>query len=240
MLRLELTSRQAARVIEQALCNRALLEISPRVFADDEPLSGTLVARDGDLLRVELHDVARESGLTGLAGAFCEVRVVLSDNLYTFTTCIFDLSDSAVPQCLYLGVPDAMQVANRRRFERQSGLPSTCVLLWPAHCADPSTSELVDIGIDGLGLKVSRDELEDILLVGDPVRLRFDLPGTEEIFNVAATVCSKNPTPDPDEIVVGLEFGVDANDARTQRSLERLRAVLSAMATNTTQTEGEE
>ena len=81
---MDLTLRQANRVLEQAVKCGATLTIEPRVWDDEEPLCGTVAARDANLLRIDLHDNGRERALTGLVGAFCDVQTVLSSQLYIF------------------------------------------------------------------------------------------------------------------------------------------------------------
>lgn len=233
---IDLTPRQATRVLEQGLRIQARFEIEPRNRpADSPPLLGSLAGREGELLRVELHEGADSAGLTGLIGSFCEVRTTLSEQQYLFSSCILDAVEATTPQQLLLAVPESIQVANRRRYQRQNFGNAIQVKLWVDDSGVAYIGHLCDVSVDGLACRILRNPLDDLLLVGESVRAGFQIPSARESFELTAVVCSKVPTDDRTHLVVGLEFGLDEEGAATRQTLARLRAILCDMVTDSIQ-----
>jgi hypothetical protein len=238
MSALDLTPRQAARVLEQALRNRADLELEQRGGSGDRTLRGRLVAREAGLLSVELHDEDRALTLATLVGAFCDVRTVLSGELYLFSTCIVDVSDASVPQRVLLAVPSAVQVANRRRFERKSPGSWAQARLAGGPLGAPQLAPILSISAAGLACRVLQPQLDEVLLIGDEILVGVRLPGHAEFFELRATVCNKSLPHDKSYLDLGLEFSPDPGDPRSQHVLQRLQDVLCDIGTDTT-TDGE-
>ena len=236
---MDLTPRQARRVLEQALRTQAELEIEPRTRPEDEPLSGRIVGQDGNLLRVDFKQGAPRLPVSALVGAFCDVRLVLSGQLYLFSTCVVDVLDTQSPVRLLVAVPDTLQVANRRRFERRTISEFTQVRLWPQGSKTPYICELCNISGDGLACRMVRGELEELLLVGDEVRVRFGMMHSGEIFELLSVVCNKSVTPDRTQLIVGVEFRMSPTDPQTMDGVRRLRTALCELATNAPEMDGE-
>ena len=238
-LAIDLTPRQAARVIEQAVRARAELELEPRNLPDGDPLRGRLLGRDGELLSVQVDDRQMALPLGALMGAFCEVRTQLSGELYLFTTCVLDVVDKPPPGRVLMVVPDTMQVMNRRQFERTNATVASRVRLWTNAQQVPSIGLLANVGADGLGCSLPGTALDQALALGDELRVSFELAGFDEIFELPATVCNKALTPDRQQLSLGLKFHVRPDDPVDRHALERVRAALWQLTTSFTNTDGD-
>lgn len=224
LLALDLTPRQAARVLAEAVRRRAKMEIDPRPEFLESPLWGTLESRDQDLLLVYLLDAGHNMTPAKLIGAMCDVRTILSDQLYLFSTVIVDAADATTPQRLTLAVPEGVQVANRRRFSRRSPVEPIPVRLTIGGSPQPHIGTLMNISRTGLGCRAARRDLDALLLIGDEVQIEFVLPWTHQVFALPGEICVKNPCHDPDQMIVGIEFR--ASGAAGQATLELLRTTL--------------
>jgi c-di-GMP-binding flagellar brake protein YcgR len=218
---LDLTHRQAVRMLEQALRAQARVEIEP--CGSDRTISGYFSGRERDLLRIDLHDHGRDWPLLPLAGAFCEVCVVLSGQMYRFSSCIVTAEDAGATQRLTLAAPTMIQVCNRRRYDRRAFAESPIIQVFTQQHRDPLIGTLTEIGLGGLAccLPAAADEE---LLIDDTVRLRVQLPGGREFFELSACVCLKNGLHKGEDITVGVEFCLDAPGVT---DLARLRQALA-------------
>ena len=225
LVALDLTGRQAARALAQAVRSRTKLEIDPRPESWDDLLWAGLVGRQDELLNVVLHDQAHQSPLTNLIGATCDVRTVISGQLYLFSTFIVEAADQVVPARLALAVPDAIQVANRRHMERKAPDEAVPVRLGVAGSQQPFVVELANISAGGVACRVPPGELVELLLIGDEVHVEFVLPWSGELFALPATVCGKTPCPGREHQLVGFEF-VSRTEGPQAADLVRLRASL--------------
>jgi len=237
LVALDLTSRQAERVITQAVRAHAKLEIDPRPEFLDTPLWGSLEANDQGLLVVNLLDGVTDQKLPALVGAMCDVRTILSEQLYLFSTVIVDASVETAPRRCKLAVPESMQVANRRRFTRVQPTEPVPVRVTVPHAPDPVVGSLTNINRTGLGCRITRKVSDDLMLIGDEVQLEFVLPWVNQVYTLPSEVCTKTVTTDHDHIIVGLEF--IARTAATRASLELLRAALASETERLMDTDGE-
>jgi hypothetical protein len=235
---IDLTHRQAARVLEQALRGGARVEIEPR--NRDATLVGHLCDRERDILRVSLQDLGQDWPLTGLIGAFCDVRAALLGEQYQFCTCVVDALHEPPRQELLLAVPDVLQVLNRRRFDRKVLREQLLVQIWPNEADAPLLGTLVDIGLAGLGCELPRREAEEQLLIDEPTRVQFQIPGATELLNLPAVVCVKTATPEGQYLHVGVEFLVPESGDPAEAMLARLRNVLSQDYSGPAQAGGEQ
>jgi hypothetical protein len=223
---IDLTHRQANRVLEQALRTRAQVELEPR--RGDRSLLGQLAGREEGLLRVDLHDYGQDWTLTALTGAFCDVKAILSGQLYLFCSCIVTVAESTVPQRLLLSVPDMIQVANRRRFDRYAlpQPPRIDVMIDGAEAGLPGL--LCEVGLGGLGCELPRREADDRLLIDDVVRVRFELPNVGLPLELSASVCIKAAGTDEGHLRVGLEFQIPPPGHADEPAYQRLRQALGS------------
>ena len=236
---IDLSPRQASRVLEQALRMRATLEIEPRTQASEEPLLGRVAAQDGTLLRVDMLEGTAALPLHVLIGAFCDVRLMLGEQMYLFSTCIIDVLEPNAPQRLMLAVPETVHVANRRRWERRQLSEFAQVRLWPNGSMTPYIGELCNVSGDGLACRMMRGDLEELLLVGDHVRVAFTLADSGEQFDLPAIVCTKTAATDGTQLVVGMEFRHQPSDLQAGGAIERLRTVLCDLTSGLAEKDGE-
>jgi len=229
---LDLTPRQAARAIEQALRNQARFILEPRPFGDGEFLTGMLRAREReagrDLLVVDLDPTADAGDVARLAGSYCEVRTMLSAQLFLFTTYVVDARTDEMPLRVRLAMPDAVQVVNRRRFERTAATVASPVRIWPPS-GPPLTGQLENVGANGLAANLPGMEGDDRLLLGDPIRVQFELAGVSGRFELPAIVCHKLLLSGRQQMQVGVEFAPRPNELTEWEALERLQHVLFEM-----------
>jgi hypothetical protein len=237
LVTLDLTSRQVARVLAQATQNAAELVIEPRTRPDGPPIKGRLTSVEVRLLTVELDEPDRDIELATLIGVFCDVQAVLSGQLYLFSTCVVDVADNAVPPRLVLAGPTEIQLVNRRKFERRLLAQPSSVHLATEGTDQPPLGELINISGNGLAVRVPRANLEDVLFVGDTIRVAFELPGRGGFYDLPAIVCSKTAQAGGEQMVVGLEFATDENP-ETLDAFQRLRRVVCSDVTSTTDPEG--
>lgn len=223
---LDLTQRQTRRVLEQALRGRALVDIEPRTLTDDTSLRGRLTAIDGSLLSIDLDDDGREISAADIVGTFCNVQTALSERLYFFEACALDLYDACVPRRIVLSAPDSIQVGNRRKFIRQHPVVSAAVEIDIVSSPEFCTGELYNISGNGLACRVA-SEMDGALLIGDPVHVRFIVPGLHTEFDLAATICGKTPAASNEAIIVGLQFCPNESNEKEMQTIEELRCFLS-------------
>lgn len=236
---IDLTPRQAARVLQQALRARAELEVEPRNLPEGELLQGKLVGREGDLLWVEMRGERPGVPLSVLIGACCEVQTVLSGELYLFSTYVLDVHEDSVPGRVLLVVPEAIQVANRRQSERTNITVASQVRIWTVAQEVPALGLLANVSADGLACKLPGMELDKVLALGDRVRISFEIAGFDELFELPALLCSKSLTPETQQLSLGLKFDVRSDDPVAQHTLMRVRTALFQLTANSTDMDGD-
>lgn len=234
---IDLTPRQGARVIEQALRAKAELEIEARSLPADQVLKGRLVARDGELLAIQLSDVPAQPEL--LVGAFCDVRTSLSNELYLFTTFVMAVPEEDHGRRILVAMPDQVQVANRRRYERTNATIASQVRIWTARASAPTIGLLANVSADGLACHLPGTGLDAELALGDSLRVSFELAGFDEIFDLPAVLCNKQLMPERQQLLLGMKFNPRPDDPVARHTLERLRAALVELTTNLFDTDGE-
>jgi hypothetical protein len=235
LVTLDLTARQAARVLTQALHTHAKLEIEPRPESCNALLWGSVAGQEQDLLQVDLYDSGREVALSALIGAMCDVRTILSGQLCIFSTFIADASATTVPPRILLAMPETIQVANRRRFARKTATEPVPVRLIVPAVHTPLVAVLANIGATGIGCRLVDPTQDDPLFIGDEIQVEFVLPWSDEVFSLPASVCAKTRCREEGHILVGLEFIASPEPP----ALDHLRAALNERTTYLTETDGE-
>lgn len=230
----DLSPRQAARVLEQALRTRATVEVETRQLPDDSFIHGILEKREGRILEMLVESIPPGVWPAGLTGAFCEVRVRLSEHVYLFTTFIPEVLEETRPLRLRLAVPEVIQVANRRRFERLCVPAAAQVHIQARQRAQVHVGLLADVSASGLSCAIPTPEHDEVLLVGDVLHVTFELPGFDEKFELPVVVCNKALSRDRQLLTIGLEFHVAGGDPSASAHLERLQAALCEMISDST------
>ena len=237
-LAIDLTPRQGTRVLEQALRAQADFEIEPRNLPDDEPLHGKLLGREGELLVVQMRDTPAAVPLSVLTGAFCDIRTILSGELYTFTTCVLEVADEPAGQRVLLGGPAAIHGTKRRQFARPTATVASPVRIWVGARAPPTMGLVANVSAGGLACNLPGTTLDSALALGDELRVSFELAGFDDVFELPVVLCSKTLTRDRQQLSLGMKFCVRPDDPAAQRALERVRAVLFELMVNTTDMDG--
>lgn len=234
---LDLTKRQASRLLEHALLSHAHAELEPRIGEEGMPLDVRFAGREGNMLVFELQLQPGGSAPLGIIGAFCEVRTMLDGEAFLFSTCILDVVENSAPPRIMVAVPTLIQVANRRRFERTNATVASEVRLVVDGQPIESVGLLSNIGADGLGCAVPAADFDDMLLLGDSVRARFEVAGFDQEFELDAVVCSKTLNRDRSQLTLGLEFKVADGDAAGAENLANLRRVLVELMSDANRSE---
>lgn len=227
---LDLTKRQASRLLEHALLSRAHAELAPRVGEESTPLNVRFAGREGNMLVFELQLAPGATTPLGIIGAFCEVRTMLDGEAFLFSTCILDVVENSAPPRIMVAVPTLIQVANRRRFERTNATIASEVRLIVDGQPIESVGLLSNIGADGLGCSVAAADFDDMLLLGDVIRVKFEVAGFDEEFDLGATVCSKTLSRDRTQLSLGLEFKVDADPVSAENLVNLRRLLVELMS----------
>lgn len=235
-LSLNLTPRQAARVMEQAVRANVHVTLEPRSRVDLGTFDGVVSCREGNLLRVDLPNCGNRGHLIELIGAFCDARLHLDDELYLFTSNILDVVDDLEPPRLLLAIPEQLQVLNRRRFERTSAVIASQARLWPDG-QPAAVGLLASVSASGAAINLPGPDADEYLYVGDAVRVNFEIAGFNGRFEVPATICNKSMNADRSVLTVGVEFAKSGNVADRQE-LARLQATLCQLSAQATESEG--
>ncbi|WP_320046871.1 PilZ domain-containing protein [uncultured Ilyobacter sp.] len=238
-LAIDLTARQAARVVEQAVRAQPEIELEPRNLPEDEPLRGKLIGREGEMLAVELASMRAATPLAVLMGAFCEIRVQLSGEMYLFTTHVLDAAEDGKQQRIMIAQPDMVQVLNRRGFERTNATVASQVRVRVPSQPSPAIGLLANVSPDGLACNLPGTALDHALALGDELRVSFELAGFDEIFELPCVLRNKDIMRDKQQLFLGLEFNVRTGDKADELGLQRLRAALYELMTDMTNLDGE-
>lgn len=235
---LDLTARQCARLLEQAVRMRAAIEIFPRCLSEGQSLKGQMSGREGSLLHILLAKNENESTTAGLIGSFCEVQITLAGQVALFSSCALDLVEKSGQSQLSLAVPDLIQVSNRRRFERTNATVASEVRLILEGQPSETVGSLANLSPQGLACTFPSGEFDDQLLVGEPVRVSFELVGFDETFELTAICCNKAISPDKTQLIAGMEFESAALSPDDAETLKRLRTLLNQIFIQAVRMEG--
>lgn len=238
LMALDLTAAQAARVLNQAVRTRAQLEIEPRPETLNRILWGRVDGRDEQVLRVDLHERDLPFPLSALVGSFCDIRSVLSGDLYLFSSCVIDAIEATAPQRLLLSLPTAIQLVNRRKQARRVPIAPMAVTI-TAHQDMELRGEVANLSSLGVACRVARAAADEALLLGDEVRVQFEFTWLSESFELPALVCGKSGTVEPQQMLLGLEF-VTTGESGAQPALQRLAWLLAGETTHLQEADGDQ
>lgn len=237
-LALELSERQANRVLEQARRTQASVEIELRAIPD-RTLSGRIESNQGVLLEIALNDGDARPSLSGVIGAYCEARLELSDQYYVFETFVVDASEAPGAALMRLATPDCIQVMNRRRHERTNATIATQVRLAIPGQTAAAVGLMTNISTSGLAVSMPGTELDDLVLLGDEPIATFELPGFDGAYTIPVIVCNKSLSRDRRTLTLGLEFSPNAERPEQMRECKRLRAALHELMADLHNPDGE-
>jgi hypothetical protein len=261
---IDLSPRQSARTLEQAMRHRAEVLVEPRTWEEAEPLSCRLEPamdtgsrRDGGARLIVLsYDLSAENQpeprssieqLCRLVGTYCDLAIRLSENIYLCSSDVIRVIRPVEPNgalYLHLARPEMLQVAQRRRFRRFPLADSARVRISWKRDAEPAgegVGWLCNISPDGLACRTDLQVAEQ-LLIGETVRVDFALSPTDpQRFVFDAAVCNKIPAGTEGRIIVGLQFQTDPQLASSLQMAETLRRRLwgrSILASRASDEEG--
>lgn len=203
---IDLSPRQSARTLEQAVRYQATVLIEPGLWPDSDGMKGRLAALEADNLRAELTEpsMLRPSAMVG---SECDVTLLLGHDRFLFTTHASDAGHSDKRWWVSLARPTRIQVCQRRRFWRVKLAESSQVQL--RRDAEGAGSEirgwLCNISGEGMACLVEAGEAEE-LRIGETIATSFALPDGGPPFRLDAVLCNKTPNAESDRIILGMQF----------------------------------
>ncbi|RMF83205.1 MAG: PilZ domain-containing protein [Planctomycetota bacterium] len=231
ILSIDLTPRQAQRVIQQALRARAEVQIEPRVLPEGATLAGVIEDGSDTSLAIRISRDSPVDDICRLIGSFCEVRTNLSGQLYVFTTTILAVREQPHVS-LQLAMPESVQVVNRRQYERTNTTVASQMRIWTDSESQASTGLLTSVAPGGIGARLPFTDAPQEYYIGDRVRVRFEIAGFDDQFELDAVVCNRLVHDASQELELGLEFAGTADDPAATRTLTRIRSILSQLTSD--------
>jgi len=222
---IDLSTRQSARTLEQAVRYRATVLIEPGLWPDADGLKGRLIALDAESLRAELTEpsVFRPSHMVG---SYCDVSLLLGQDRFLFSTHALDAKQAGERWSVSLARPEKLRVYQRRRFWRVKLAESARVRL--RRDADNAGTEIVgwlcNISGEGMACLVEADAAER-LHVGETIAASFALPDAGPPFDLHAVLCNKTPNAENEKMILGMQFLPSAS-SRTTNAARRLSEFL--------------
>lgn len=268
---IDLNPRQSARTLEQAVRHQTEVILEPRIWPDAEPLTCRLqhVAPPSGrkpLLRKTLilvfparcedaPEISEASSgplgaladkLRHLVGSYCDLTIHLGDQLYLCNTDVIRVDRPTNPPWeikLHLSHPEAIQVAQRRKYRRTQFANSAKVrLYWPSEESLPSEGVgwLCNVSPGGMACRVE-SKVSDNLLIGEHVRVEFTLTPTDTVpFILDAVVCNKTPAGTEGKLIVGVQFLSGPEHDASSQAVELLTRRLMGRHILTTRSPDEE
>jgi len=252
---IDLTPRQSSRILEQALRHKAGVTLEPRIFNEDETLTGQIEAilpsagaansPSAVVIAVQappvVSDVSQFAShpttiqeLNLLVGTCCDAGLRLGDARYLFDGDVIRVEHAHEPPVMariFLTRPDTLQVMQRRRFSRFRPARSTQVeLRWQkdAESLHGTIAWLCNISPDGLACRVER-RIGEQLWIGDRVTAEFTVaPGELNHYVIDSFLCSKTPGGTEDKMILGLQFVSEPGFENSKLATEKLRQHLQA------------
>jgi hypothetical protein len=220
----DLSERQSARTLEQAVRHRAMIIVEPRVWLDMEGIKGRIIDLDDADAIIEIT----EDPLTALdviVGTYCDGSVLLGRDQYLFSTNITSVGIEGKHWHVRLARPIRLQVQQRRRYWRVELAQSSKVELRHGEPARAiGAGMLCNISGEGLACLVDVPLAEQIG-IGDTVYTSFSLPDSDRTFELAGILCNKTPASQPDRTIIGMQF-LEPASSGTAGPARDLHAVL--------------
>ncbi len=212
---IDLSARQSARTLEQAVRYQATVLIEPGLWPDANGLKGRLVALDAESLRAELTEstMLRPSNMVG---SYCDVSLLLGRDRFLFSTHALDAERTGERWSVSLARPEKLRVYQRRRFWRVKLAESSRVRLRrdADHEGDEIVGWLCNISGEGMACLVEADAAQR-LHVGETIAASFALPGAGPAFDLDAVLCNKTPNAENEKMILGMQFLPPASSGTT-------------------------
>ncbi|MFA5863454.1 MAG: PilZ domain-containing protein [Phycisphaerae bacterium] len=227
----DLGPRQSARVIEQAVRQRATVwaetieQIQPRAF------SGSLVSCNSEVILLHLASQGQAS-FKPLAGQYYQILISLGETRYLTVCDLLEVQTRTEGLTVIFNRPKTIQVMQRRRFHRHvPGQAFAVYISWQETHenekakvnATPALGKVRDLSMHGMSVQV-QESLDNCLFIGDLVYIRFSLNVRDPEFFTSATVCHKEVRKEQSELIIGLQF---VNTEQTSDFQTRLRTALT-------------
>lgn len=230
---LELPARQASRILEQALRKQATFKFELCNGPDTISFEARFFERADDLLALEVINLPDDCDPHTWIGQYFDASMELSEELYLFTSSVMDCPGSDGSRIL-VSVPETITVVNRRRFERTNATIASQTRFFFDGDGQGFLGLLSSISGSGLAANLPDTACDPVALVGDVVRVRFELPGFEGDFELPGVLCSKSIEQATQQMRLGVEFEI-GDDMGAADDLQRLRACLAEMTINLTE-----
>jgi len=226
----DLTNRQSSRVLEQAARARSQVYLEPADAAEGVTLSGWLIEATSEVLVIHLAP-EHSSDRKPICGQYYQAIISVHQNRYLASTSIVELEARQEGPVLIVSRPSTVQVLQRRKYERMRlGQSVPICLAWKdpdgGMHSTPAMGQIQDIHLEGMGMKLPL-EVEPHLFIGEIVHVRFSLNARQPDFDVAATICHKHIDAKRAQVIVGLQFELDAS-SQARQFQKRLGEALNA------------
>jgi len=214
----DLGSRQADRVIEQAVRSRANVWAETIDQSQPRGISGYLISCNSEVITIQLNSTGLDS-FTPITGQYYQILISLSETRYLTVSDLLEIQKKVDCVILVFSRPKNMQVLQRRKFHRHvPGQAFPVYLSWEENeelgkkAQTPALGQIKDLSMHGMCVRVP-DHLDNHLFIGDMVYLRFSINVRDQELFTSATICHKEFFKDQAEMVLGLQFvGNEQND----------------------------
>ncbi|NLX22716.1 MAG: PilZ domain-containing protein [Phycisphaerae bacterium] len=249
---IDLSERQSARTLEQAIRHQAVTIIEPRLWPDAEPIVCHLeralnadekaLAAPPALLLVWDPGVADPDVVVSLetlestaeryrqlVGTYCDLVIRLGEHVYLADTDVVKVEKPSAMHTeirIHVSRPDRLQVAQRRIYRRiQLGNSSKVRMTWTREDEQPGEGIgwLCNVSAGGLACRVDA-HLVDRLLIGESLHVEFRLSPTDpETFALDAVICNKTPAGNEGKMLIGMQFITGTGHEASAMAAESLR-----------------
>lgn len=219
----ELSDRQSARVIEQAICEHVTICLDPHYSSGLEPFTVQLIGADAEYLTFQILEDRPASAQDLIPGLYCQAQFSTGEAVYLLSVHLVDFSEAE--RTLRAGRPKIVQILERRKFIRSRvAAPTEVTIRWPEQRREAPAS-LFNIGGSGLAFRIGKDS-GDSIAIGDVLEVGFELPGLPRRFEFSIAICNKTLASDGASVIVGAQFQETRNDGRLG-DLDELRRFLA-------------
>lgn len=248
---IDLSSRQSARTLEQAVRQQAKVVLEPRAWEgfdhllcrmdlpsmelDATPVLTLAVLSRGEA-SIQPQGVEQKhpapvtnDDLRSLIGTYVDALILLGEQRYMFSSDLLRILSPTGGDDLHrvhLTRPNIVQVAQRRRFRRIRLSHSAQVdLFWQREGLGRmgGVGWLCNISGDGLACR-TEERVADMLWIGDEIEMEFTLvPGDSERFRLQGAVVNKTPTGNLGKTILGVQFATDESHPESARAAQLLR-----------------